>query len=122
MRQILMTFFGKPRTAAAAHANEHDSIFTWMTIPLMMLAVFAVAVGWSASRRPSRSSAASPPTRSSTTSAGWLKRCTSRWSSSPFNPVPLATSLVVALGGLLLGWLVYRKVRTAGVNLERARF
>ena len=46
MRQILMTFFGKPRTAAAAHANEHDSIFTWMTIPLMVLAVCAVAVGW----------------------------------------------------------------------------
>ncbi len=46
MRQILMTFFGKPRTAAAAHASEHDSIFTWMTIPLMMLAVFAVALGW----------------------------------------------------------------------------
>ena len=41
----MMTFFGKPRTEAAAHAHEHDSIFAWMTIPLMVLAVFAVAAG-----------------------------------------------------------------------------
>jgi NADH-quinone oxidoreductase subunit L len=27
-----------------------------------------------------------------------------------FNPVPLLTSLVVALGGLYLGWLVYRNL------------
>jgi NADH:ubiquinone oxidoreductase subunit 5 (subunit L)/multisubunit Na+/H+ antiporter MnhA subunit len=30
----------------------------------------------------------------------------------PFNIVPLLTSLVVALGGLLLGWLVYRNVKS----------
>ncbi|MGE5775242.1 MAG: hypothetical protein ACM33V_03425, partial [Chloroflexota bacterium] len=29
-----------------------------------------------------------------------------------FNPVPLLTSLVVALGGLFLGWFVYRNVQS----------
>ena len=42
-RQITMTFFGKPRTPAAQHASEHDSIFKWMTVPLMVLAIFAIA-------------------------------------------------------------------------------
>ena len=32
----------------------------------------------------------------------------------PFNWIPLATSLVVALGGLFCGWLVYRKVSVPG--------
>ena len=39
-RQIMMTFFGKPRTQAANHASERDSIFAWMTIPLMVLGFF----------------------------------------------------------------------------------
>ena len=30
--------------------------------------------------------------------------------------MPLLTSLVVALGGLLLGWLVYRRVRSLGLK------
>jgi len=30
-----------------------------------------------------------------------------------FSIIPLLTSLVVALGGLLVGWLVYRRVRSA---------
>jgi NADH-quinone oxidoreductase subunit L len=31
----------------------------------------------------------------------------------PFNWIPLLTSLLVALGGLTLGWLVYRNVNSA---------
>ncbi len=43
MRQITLTFFGEPRTKAAEHASET----TWtMTLPLVVLAVFAVGVGW----------------------------------------------------------------------------
>jgi NADH-quinone oxidoreductase subunit L len=33
-----------------------------------------------------------------------------------FNPIPLLTSLVVALGGLFLGWLVYRNVRVGDAD------
>ena len=43
MRQITLTFLGEPRTKAARHASE--TVWT-MTIPLIMLAVFAVGYGW----------------------------------------------------------------------------
>ena len=43
MRQITLTFFGEPRTEEARHA--HETPWT-MTFPLVMLAVFAVAIGW----------------------------------------------------------------------------
>src|SRR3989304_396749 len=43
MRQITLTFLGTPRTKAAEHASE--SVRT-MTLPLIVLAVFAIAVGW----------------------------------------------------------------------------
>ncbi len=43
MRQITLTFFGEPRTKAAEHASETP----WtMTVPLIVLAVFAVGYGW----------------------------------------------------------------------------
>ena len=43
MRQISLTFFGKPRTEAAEHASEN----TWtMVAPLVVLAVFAFGVGF----------------------------------------------------------------------------
>ena len=119
MRQILMTFFGKPRTAAAAHASEHDSIFAWMTIPLMVLAVFAVALGWVGipTTFPVLGNFSSNPLEHYIASLAEALRI--EVVELPFNLVPLATSLVVALGGLFVGWLVYRKVRTAGINLER---
>ena len=43
MRQITLTFLGQPRTEAAGHA--HESKWT-MTLPLIVLAVFAVGAGW----------------------------------------------------------------------------
>ena len=43
MRQISLTFLGKPRTAAAEHA--HESHWT-MLLPLVILAVFAIGAGF----------------------------------------------------------------------------
>src|SRR3989337_2577034 len=43
MRQITLTFLGKPRTGEADHA--HESKWT-MTLPLILLAVFSIAIGW----------------------------------------------------------------------------
>jgi NADH-quinone oxidoreductase subunit L len=119
MRQILMTFFGKPRTAAAAQANEHDSIFTWMTIPLMVLAVFAVGLGWIGipTTFPALGQFSSNPLEHYVADLGEALEI--EVAELPFNAVPLTTSLVVALGGLLVGWLVYRKVRTTNVNLAQ---
>ena len=43
MRQITLTFLGEPRTKEAEHAQENK----WtMTVPLMVLAFFAVTYGW----------------------------------------------------------------------------
>jgi NADH-quinone oxidoreductase subunit L len=41
-RQILMVFFGKPRSEAAAHASESGPV---MTVPLMILAAFSALGG-----------------------------------------------------------------------------
>lgn len=108
MRQIMMTFFGKPRTEAAAHANEHDSIFQWMTIPLMVLALFAVAGGWVGipTSFPVLGALSTNPFHHY---IGSLAKAFGFYAKElPFDPTPLGTSVLVALGGLFLGWLVYR--------------
>jgi NADH-quinone oxidoreductase subunit L len=107
-RQIMMTFFGKPRTEAAAHASERDSIFAWMTIPLMVLAVFAVAAGWVGIPRsfPVLGAISTNPFHHYI--GGLAEALHIEAVELPFSAVPLLTSLVVALGGLALGYLVYR--------------
>ena len=99
MRQIALTFFGEPRTHSAEHASEN--VWT-MTYPLIFLAIFALF--------------------------SWLCRCAERTCrvglqqlsasfvsatlvEKPHHPeftiVPMIFSIVAALGGLGLGWLVY---------------
>jgi NADH-quinone oxidoreductase subunit L len=115
-RQIMMTFFGKPRTAAAEHASEHDSIFAWMTIPLMVLAVFAVVLGWIGipTTFPVLGNFSNNPLEHYI--AGLGEALHIEVTELAFDPVPLVVSLVVALGGLLVGWLVYRKTRLTDVK------
>jgi NADH-quinone oxidoreductase subunit L len=105
MRQITLTFLGEPRTPAATHAQE--SVWT-MTLPLVILAVFAIGFGWSGIPE----------------QFPWLGGLLPNWfhhfvgsmlgeaQEPEFRWAPLATSLVVALGGLLAGWLAYRRVQT----------
>jgi len=112
-RQVVMTFFGKPRTAAAEHASEHDSIFQWMTIPLMVLAIFAIALGWVGipTTFPVLGVLSHNPLLhyiSSQAEALYIEAV-----ELEFSFVPLVTSLVVVFGGLLVGWLVYRKAQLA---------
>ncbi|RME06125.1 MAG: NADH-quinone oxidoreductase subunit L, partial [Anaerolineae bacterium] len=104
MRQITLSFLGKPRTAEAEHAQETP----WtMTLPLVVLAVFAVAYGW-----------VGIPEHFPVI-GGLLPNWFHEWvgatllehpAAVEFNIVPLLTSLAVALGGLFFGWLVYRNV------------
>jgi NADH-quinone oxidoreductase subunit L len=117
-RQIVMTFFGQPRTAAAAHANEHDSTFLWMTIPLMMLGVFAVVAGWVAIPQDFPILGALSNNPFHTFMASLAEELQIEAKPLPFNLSPLAVSLVVALGGLLLGWLVYRGYAGKGAPAE----
>jgi NADH-quinone oxidoreductase subunit L len=104
MRQITLTFFGEPRTRAAVHASET----TWsMTIPLIMLAVFAVGFGWVGIPEHFPGLGGILP--------NWFHEFVgSTLAELPaeveFSWIPLLTSLGVSLGGLLFGWLAYRKV------------
>ncbi len=113
-RQIVMTFFGRPRTEAANHASEHDSIFAWMTVPLMVLAVFAVGLGWIGIPEsfPGLGALSSNPFHHYI--GGLAEALHIEVATLPFSPVPLLTSLVVALGGLFLGWTVYRGYAARG--------
>ncbi|MGD0750246.1 MAG: NADH-quinone oxidoreductase subunit L [Anaerolineales bacterium] len=102
MRQITLTFFGEGRTKAAEHASET----TWtMTLPLVVLAVFAVGVGWVG--MPAWFTGGLVPDWFHEFVGGTLSQVPE---AVAFNWIPVATSLVVALGGLLCGWLAYRKV------------
>jgi NADH-quinone oxidoreductase subunit L len=105
MRQISLSFLGEPRTSAAENAVE--SRWT-MTFPLIVLAVFAVAAGW----------AGIPehfPVLGGLVPSWFHEFVGSTLAEHPeavaFNWIPLLTSLLVSLGGLYLGWLVYRGVR-----------
>ena len=107
MRQITLTFLGEPRTEAAHHAHET----TWtMTLPLVILAVFAVAAGWVGIPEQFPIIGGLIPNWFHDFVGGTLLE---HPGTVAFSIVPLLTSLAVALGGLFLGWLVYRNV-TAG--------
>jgi NADH-quinone oxidoreductase subunit L len=106
MRQITLTFLGKPRSEAAEHARET----TWtMTIPLIVLAVFAVGYGWIGIPEQFPIIGGLVPNWFHTFVGGTLADLPRV---VEFSWVPLLTSLCVALGGLFFGWLAYRKVES----------
>ncbi|HEX9615887.1 MAG TPA: proton-conducting transporter membrane subunit [Anaerolineales bacterium] len=115
MRQITLTFLGEPRTPAADHAQETR----WtMTVPLVVLAFFAITAGW----------VGIPVTFPllGGLSTHWFHEFVGSTllempETLEFSIVPLLTSLVVALGGLYLGWLVYRQVPAGATDPLRAR-
>ncbi len=115
MRQISMTFFGKPRTPLAEHAHESNA---FMTIPLALLAAFAIVAGWAGIPE-------SFPVVGQAVNNNYFHHFVGSTiyklmdelyelhlvdhaiETLPFNWTPLITSLVVALGGLFLGWWIY---------------
>jgi NADH-quinone oxidoreductase subunit L len=102
MRQITLTFLGKPRTEEAGHA--HETKWT-MTLPLAILAVFAISVGWVGI--PSDFLGLNLP-------ENWFHgfvggTLAEHPAAVPFNVIPFITSVGVSLTGLLVGYLVYRK-------------
>jgi NADH-quinone oxidoreductase subunit L len=122
MRQISLTFLGEPRSPLAEHAHESNK---FMTIPLSLLAIFAVVAGWSGI--PEDFPVIGPlldynyfhhfvgatiyETMHELEDLGLV----SGLAKLDFDWVPLGTSLVVALGGLFIGWLIYaRKPLTEG--------
>ena len=115
MRQISLTFFGKPRTPLAEHAHESNG---FMTIPLILLAVFAVSVGWSGI--PESFPILGPllnnnyfhhfvgaTVHETLHHLEELHLVDHGIETLPFEATPLGASLFVALGGLFLGWWIY---------------
>lgn len=102
MRQITMTFLGEPRTKEAEHA--HETPWT-MTTPLVVLAFFAVTFGWVGIPEHFPGFGGILPNWFHHFVGGTLIE---HPESVEFSWVPLGTSLFVALGGLTLGWLVYK--------------
>ena len=106
MRQITLTFLGEPRTTEAEHAQETP----WtMTVPLIVLSVFAIGYGWVGIPEDFMGLHLRP---------NWLHEfvggtLAEHPEAVTFNWIPLLTSFVVALGGLYLGWVTYRNVNSA---------
>ena len=98
MRQIALTFLGEPRTHSAEHASEN--VWT-MTYPLIFLAIFALFSGF----------VGVPKDISELGFNNFSKFVSATLVEKPHHPeftfVPMIFSIVAALGGLGLGWLVY---------------
>ncbi len=129
MRQISLTFGGEPRTEAAQHANLGQGIVSFtMTLPLLILAVFAIVAGFVGvpTDFPVLGPIFSPEHNAFhhlIIEALPLPEATAAFASlsdyhphaPPFNIIPVATSFVVALLGLWFGWMMYwRKPLKAG--------
>jgi NADH-quinone oxidoreductase subunit L len=107
MRQITLTFLGEPRTKEAEHAQENK----WtMTVPLMVLAFFAVTYGWVGIPEHFPGLGGLLPNWFHDFVGHTLEHVPE---AVEFSWVPLLTSLGVALGGLFFGWLYYRNVNSA---------
>jgi NADH-quinone oxidoreductase subunit L len=118
-RQISLTFLGKPRTQAAEHASEN--VWT-MTAPLVVLAVFAVIAGWVGIEKTFPVLGGLVPNWFHSFVGATVEEVVELKVPTEFNPIPLLTSLVVALGGLFLGWWIYgRKALEAGQTDPLAR-
>jgi len=103
MRQITLTFLGTPRTKTAENASE--SVRT-MTLPLIVLSVFAIGAGWVGIPETFPGIGGLLPSWFHEFVGGTLLE---HPAAVGFNPTPLLVSFAVALGGLGLGWLVYRR-------------
>jgi NADH-quinone oxidoreductase subunit L len=115
MRQICMTFLGEPRTAAAKHAPESVAS---MTVPLMVLAFFAITLGWAGIPEEFPVIGGLIPnwfhdfvgsTIAPAHGAEHAARVLGHLSEAveQHSLLPLAMGLAFGLGGLLLGYLVY---------------
>ena len=106
MRQITLTFLGEPRTPEAEHAQETP----WtMTLPLIVLSVFAIGYGWVGIPEHFPLLGGLFPNWLHEFVGGTLAE---HPEAVDFRWEPLVTSFVVAIGGLYTGWVMYRNVNS----------
>lgn len=103
-RQLLMVFFGKSRTEAAAHASESPKI---MTLPLMVLAFFSIFIGF-----------LNAPLLGFTPFATWLEGLHGHQELDVTRALFLAILATgLAFSAIGVGYLIYRpKAQKAGVD------
>ncbi len=118
MRQISLTFFGKPRTKAAGHA--HESHWT-MLLPLVILVLFAIFAGFMGVKAdmPALGLLINGPfSQSGTPFEHFVEpvlATTVELKALPFEWLPLLIASTAGVLGLVLGWLIYgRKPLAAG--------
>jgi NADH-quinone oxidoreductase subunit L len=117
MRQISLSFLGKARSEAAEHA--HESHWT-MVLPLVILAFFAIFAGFAGTKGDFPIfGMIRPPFVHSSWFESFIEPTIAEsgihFEAVAFNVGPLVVSIIVAVGGLILGWLVYgRKPLAAG--------
>jgi len=110
MRQISLTFLGEARTDAAHHAHENK----WtMTFPLIVLAFYAITIGWLGIPEKFPIIGGVIPNFAHEFVGGTLLE---EPQVLPFNLLPLLTSLFVSLGGLALGWWMYRDIKKGATD------
>lgn len=102
-RQLSLVFLGRPRSQAATYARENRPV---MVLPMIILAFFAIGLGWIGIPTGFPILGGSEP--------GWLHRFLAppevfALHTEPigFHWPPLLLSITLALGGLTLGWVVY---------------
>ena len=110
MRQIGLTFAGEPRTHAAEEATQSD----WrMNLPLVILAFFSIFAGYVGVHE--EFPVLGPLFGSNPLHHFVGETLLEHPETLPFNAVPLLLSIVIALSGLFVGWLVYvRRPLAAG--------
>jgi NADH-quinone oxidoreductase subunit L len=118
MRQIGLTFWGEPRTEEAAHAGlggPTNIVSITMQLPLIILAVLAIFAGFVGVHPdfPILGGIVSPEHNPFHHFVG--PTLLEEPETIPFNGIPVLVSIVVALGGLTVGYLMYwRKPLIAG--------
>jgi NADH-quinone oxidoreductase subunit L len=116
MRQITLTFLGEPRTQEAEHAQETP----WtMTMPLIILSIFAIGFGWVGVPEHFPGLGGLLPNWFHEFVGGTLAE---HPEAVEFSWVPLLTSFVVALGGLGLGYFIYRDVNSVAEDRLQISF
>jgi len=139
-RQIFLVFFNKPRTRAAVHARESAVV---MVVPLAILAIFAITLGWvgipedfpllgrwipggfgpfvdrsieyleAAGMYPLAHVPIAAPGQHAPTAEGGAVQ----------SHLPLLVGVAASLGGLFLGWWVYGRwpIRASEANSDPVR-
>jgi len=104
MRQIGLTFLGKPRSEGALHAPESVPA---MTTPLILISFFAIVGGWVGIPEHFPVIGGLVPNWIEHFLEPYMEYMHLHLHVLEFSAVPLVTSLVVALGGLGLGYVLY---------------